>query len=1090
MSLNCCICKFSVKPRQHSLICKCCKLKSHRICIPKITNSLFYTVKSNWKCDICINAEFSNYPNPTQKCCICSQILLNGNVCFNCNFPSNEILDSFSSTLDEEYNISKLFELEPYPKFNKGIRIGYLNTNGMQNKISEIRQFLQKNSFDAFACAETKLKTSHTNSMFEIDGYNFIRLDRTQNNGGGTCMFINRAHKYHEVKFDVAFPEFVEVIPIKIYPKFRKPFLIISVYKPPYVNYNTFLSSLDSLLFHVNQLNVTYFLLGDFNINLLSNDNDASDLICLTKQYSLDQLISNPTRVTENTSTLIDHLFTNSSKHISQSSNFTLTNSDHDAIFCVFGNKSASSNTKYKLIKGRSLKKLDWEIVNKKLSNLNLNTFPSMPPDNFLNFFEGKIMCLVNEIAPFVSKRVKNSGNNWLNSNLIKLIHQRNLAYKNAKLTKNSIDFKTYKNIRNACNIACKNSKRDYFISKFSKNNDSKSIWLTYNELSEKQKSLETIDFLTVNGQLCSDKATICDEFANKFFPNATDSTSQITAFRECIINDTNDKNDNFSACDIVSAFGQLKKKSSNNEHQIPLEFFNNTIHTLKDSLSTIFSGLYENGIFPENLKHAIVTPLYKGKGAKYDALSFRPISVLPLLSKLYEKLLHVKVIRKLESDNKLDEHQHGFRSGRSCQTALYNFSTDIFNSLDKTNTKVGAIFVDMVQAFSYVPHLELLKTLHTEFDFNGKLLRTLCHYFLNRSYSIKLGDFISKPYTLGVGVVQGSILGPSLYNCYYNQVYSALIGVKYCIFADDLVFYLENSDEKILIESLRLVLNKLDDWCNSVNLSINFNKTKMMIFHKSRNKVDDKLQLMYNNQIIERVSSFKYLGVFLDEKMTFKQHALYVKSKLSSAIGCLNFLKKFITEQMFITLINCFVFSIVDYGLPVWGFSCAPELIVLQKKIDSFMKCYFFPKLGKLYTKKYWSSLNSKFNATSSGHRKLTLLSKNIDMNLLYEKCNVLCLKERLHYYSLMTVFNTLKFTSKVPQINNMFRLSNVGHDSKRLLMPNFKTTLAQHSVQFQSIKLWNIDLPREIRECKLKDTSASTFSELLTKWCMSKRC
>lgn len=1088
MAPHCQICKCFIKPRQHSYVCIACKSATHRICLPKTNSSTFYNTKLTFECEICINAKST--PN-LQHCATCNSSLTQGTICFICHFPSievHDILDPYESDFTS-FNLDLLFLENSLPTFTKGIKIGHHNINGLFSKVHELKNFLLNNHFDYFACSESKLNSSHTNSLLEIDGYDFVRLDRTQNQGGGTCIYIKNSHMHHEIHFEVKFPTFVEVIPIKIYPKFRKPFICISIYKPPNIPFSQFSEPFEALLFHLNQLETPYFILGDFNVNLLDKAScDTNNLCNMTKQYSLAQHISNPTRITQNSCTLIDHLYSSLNVSISQSGNFTLTQSDHDAIFLVFGKKPIYKNKQGKLIKGRNFKNVDWETLSNELNKLDWqDKCTDIPPAQLLTTFETVLFPILNEIAPFSSKRIKNNNNHWVTSDLLKHINSRNRLLRHAKLTQNPNDMKSYRQSRNKCNLLTKQAKSHYYVTKLTEHKDSKSIWRTCNELLGKRKSTTKIDFMTIDGQLCSDKIKIATCLADAFVPTRDNAEKEIDSLFTSIENVTM-TTPYFTLNNVKHAFNHLSDKTNDQKLEIPVIFLKNTSEALMIPLCQIYNKLFEQGIFPDNLKHGTVTPLYKGKGSKYEPLSFRPISVLPFLGKLYEKLLHDKLVQHLEQNKLLDVHQHGFRKGRSCQSALYYVTQEIFNKIDKTNNKVGACFVDLAQAYNYVPHFGLLTALKDEFNVNEHLLKVFCNYLTNRTFSIKLDDFTSTPFALKTGIPQGSILSAIFFICYYNQVFSCLGNVNYCTFADDLIFWCSNTSEIEIFDCLKFTLTNLDSWCTSKLLAINYSKTKIMIFHKSHNKIDNNLVLEYNDTIIEKVSNFKYLGVFLDESMNFIPQFAHLRNKLSSAIGCLNLVRKYITEQVFVILLNCFILSIVDYGLPIWGHSCPSKLIKIQNQINAFIKCYFYPSLSKLHNKKYWANINNKFHSDVTDHKNSIKLSKNIDMNVLLEKCNILSMPERLKYFSIMTVYKTLKYESCVPYFNEMFNLKNCRDTNQLLHVPKFQSNVAQNSVHFWSVKLWN-SLPRNLRDIKIEESLPSVFIHDLMTWCMSSR-
>lgn len=194
--------------------------------------------------------------------------------------------------------------------------------------------------------------------------------------------------------------------------------------------------------------------------------------------------------------------------------------------------------------------------------------------------------------------------------------------------------------------------------------------------------------------------------------------------------------------------------------------------------------------------------------------------------------------------NNILDNNQHGFRRNRSCFTAAALFSHDVLTDISKPRQKCAAVFVDLRKAFDSVCPLKLLQKLK-ELKVDDYILKYLCAYFTNRTFSIKLGSFLSRVYNVVRGCPQGGILSPLLFAIYYNDVGSALLGAKYKLFADDLVFYVFSESVSMLIGRINSILLSLNNWCETMLLSINFGKTEFMIFHKVQNKIKKKKRFL-----------------------------------------------------------------------------------------------------------------------------------------------------------------------------------------------------------------------------------------------------
>lgn len=1082
MALNCNICKKAIRAKQNSLECKTCKLSFHRICLPTMKQSIYHNVKNNWNCDECITKSNLNIGKNKQKCNTCTRVIFTNIICFHCNFPSPKVHEIFST---DEYDYSLylpfLFKEKTFPKFEKGIRVGHLNVNSLTNKYHEVSDFLTKFKFDIFACTETKLNNHYTNGMLIPENYQILRQDRHAKRGGGTLLYIRNDHKYCIANFDVAFPEFVEVHALKIFPKFRKPLICISIYKPPKTNNEAFLSSFEALVSNLNKENDDFMILGDLNIDLIKNKKYSKELKSMIKTLTLKQLINNPTRTTDKSSTLIDHIYIPKSMNrlVRQSGNFILTESDHDCIFSVLNYKKIKFPPK--IIQSRNFKKTDWKAVTEKFEQIDFNILIECPIQDIYNEFLLTIDKLINEIAPFKKKRIKDRNNKWLTSELLKLYKKRDECRHEAKITNNLELTKYYKCIRNTANIATKHAKKTYFTDKFKGANDCKKIWNTYNELTGKSnQAKDKIQSLQIDNKTCDNKDAIANNFAKAFVVKGPDESDKIIKFKDEIL--TSDDDFQIDSVDVCFAIRSLNTKPDNHKTDIPYTFLSKLDTLIAKPIALIFNRMLNESHIPIQLKKAIISPVYKCKGSKEDASSYRPISVLPIFDKIFEKVLHKKLSTDIENAGHFDDNQHGFRKGRSCQTALNQFTSKIQEAIGKPNNKVGVVFVDLQLAYNHIPYFELLKILKEKYNVSGKILKILCEYFIERKFTIKLGSFESKPFDLHIGLPQGNIIGSLLFNCYYNEVSKSLLNAKYCLFADDLAFYLEDTSEVNLIKRLESILDSLNEWCGEMKLSINFNKTKFMVFHKPQISIDKSIQLKHNNIIIERVNSFKYLGLYLDEKLNYDTHYDHVINKISSALGCINTIRKYITEQMFVIIINAFVLSIIDYGLQIWGCISTTKLNALQNKINNAIKVFFYPNLSKLHSKQLWSSNDPQSNKTKANLRKL---NRNIDMNNLLEKCNMLSIEERYHYYMLLEVSKIMKNDFKINSLKVMFSMQDGNNSLGQRLKTYLCSSTSQKSFRYRATKAWN-ELPVKIRNFNISTTK---FKFELTKHLLNLR-
>jgi hypothetical protein len=703
--------------------------------------------------------------------------------------------------------------------------------------------------------------------------------------------------------------------------------------------------------------------------------------------------------------------------------------------------------------------------------------------DAIFENFNKTLLRLINSHAPLRKKRVKGTISPWLTADLLLQFKKRDELKKKASKSNDNELWKQYKQARNQCTYLSRSARKKYFTKKFASSTDSSSIWKTYTELMGKTTPPKIENYvLSIDNELSTDTTSISNAFADSFIVKGEDNSSKLQEFWKNV--NTTEAPINLHANEIKTAFMKIKKSKYESSTTISSTFLSNCIDELSPCISTMFNRFFFLGQFPNQLKNASITPLYKGKGSRYDPSSFRPISVLPIFSKWIEKILHYK-IRDIVTPL-IDPNQHGFMKHKSCQSAIISFTQSIYKALDKKKGKLGAIFVDQKMAFNHPDHLQLLHLLQKKFNIQGSLLKILCSYFINRSFNINLNNTNSKLFQLHRGFPQGSIIAPILYNCVFNEVGGALNGLDHVGFADDLVVHCSGTDEGEILDKLLQAMQSLKSWCTSMSLSINFNKTKFMIFHKKQDHLLPRHQhhIQIEDNIIEKVSTFTYLGIILQEYMNFDQHFDHVSSKVSAALGALNIISRLLSLQVFNQLLNSFVLSHIDYGVEVYGCILGTKLQLLQNKIDNTIKSFFYPRLSKLYTKQFWCS---KF-VDNKSRTKLLNFSRNINMNDLYEKCNILTVLERRDYYTLMSTFKFFHLKQLFPNIINHFVFSNREETSQYLLIPTHNYVLFKNSFIFRSTKLWN-SLPRNIRPDFNNLLSKNQFSLLISQTFISER-
>lgn len=359
--------------------------------------------------------------------------------------------------------------------------------------------------------------------------------------------------------------------------------------------------------------------------------------------------------------------------------------------------------------------------------------------------------------------------------------------------------------------------------------------------------------------------------------------------------------------------------------------------HFIIPPLTHIFNTCFTQGIFPKSLKKSVIHPIFK-KGDRNQIDNYRPISILPSLSKILEKLMNGRLVRFLEDNQLISNNQYGFRTGKSAETAVQDLVNFVVENLDKGIKTIG-IFLDLAKAFDTIS-IPLLLAKMDRLGIRGIQLKLFADYLSDRKQSVKIGEHISNELPIRYGVPQGSILGPVLFLIYINDLLVQPFCNKIISYADDtVVMFSENTWEKVY-HSAQTGLNMVTQWLRMNYLTINVDKSIYIPFSITSFKQPSTALILTNHDCVnnldhsncvplKRASTVKYLGVILDFQLNFYSHIELLCSRVRKLIYIFKNLRHVadsaIMKQVYISLCQ----SILTYCILSWG--GAPKTIILN---------------------------------------------------------------------------------------------------------------------------------------------------------------
>ena len=845
---------------------------------------------------------------------------------------------------------------------NKDTNLSILNINARSlvkhfNEFSSILSDLPS-SLDIITVEETWLSES-LEPLVQLDDYTLITKHKNKcKEGGGIGIYvkneINFTHR-DDLACPKEFEDLFDYMFIEVKQKTQLKNVLVGVfYRPPGRDtVNTLTEHLKMLLPKLTKENKVIVLTSDMNINLLQCSNHRSST------FYYDTLLSNgffpkitsPTRVTHSSATLIDHIFVNE-KNSSQSFSGTITSSMTDHYFNFIFLKNSTKAERPKTVTYRPFTEKNISKFNEALKNTDFSSILSMTdPNEAYNYLINVYNNLLDEVIPLKTVRFnkhKHNLNPWASKDILLSIKYRDKLHSKIKKAKNISQRikleKSYNDYRIFLNKKIKTAKRKYDNELFEKcKNDSKSIWRNINSILGKTRHKKNIPakINAENGTKLTELKDISNAF-NDYYVNVGPNLAKTIGNSNCDYKKNLPRIKSHQSffmsptnCEEISNIIQLLKPKTSYGHdnispKVFKKLYNGLImpcvHVINLSLST--------GIIPDAMKLAKVVPIFKNSGSEEIMKNYRPVSLLPVLSKVLERIVYNRLFEYLIKYKLLHIAQYGFQEGLSTELAILELQDRITKILNDKECCVG-VFMDLSKAFDTLDHNILLKKLN-HYGIRGVAHDWFQNYLSNRQQYVCVSNVNSIRSPISCGVPQGSILGPLLFLIYVNDLATVSKLAVTILFADDTNTIYKSKTYEDLQQIISVDLQKISDWFKANKLALNETKTKFIIFHTCHNKPPSTFVVTLNDIELERVDHTKFLGVLIQENLSWKTHVNYISNRVSKAVAILSKLKHYLPKYALMIIFNSLCLSHISYALSVWG--AAPKTITnrifkLQKK-------------------------------------------------------------------------------------------------------------------------------------------------------------
>ena len=605
--------------------------------------------------------------------------------------------------------------------------------------------------------------------------------------------------------------------------------------------------------------------------------------------------------------------------------------------------------------------------------------------------------------------------------------------------------------MRNAITNEKRNSKKNFNTAQFEKNkNKSSQVWQNIRKLVNVKSSKSSNIKLMIDDKIVSDPKQNANTF-NLHFSKLGSNVQKKIPIERGSYNDylyKRNKNGEYYINNAGNVFylsptdpkevsdmiNNLDDKKSPGPNGIPVFLLKKFIDFFSFWLSKLINISFSTGIFPDLLKFAKVIPLHK-KECKFDYHNYRPISLLSVYSKIFEKIIYSRVYAYLVKYNLIYAKQFGFRSKHSCNHAIISLTEHVKKLLDEGHVVCG-IFVDLEKAFDTVHHDILCDKLNA-YGLRGKINDLFKSYLSNRKQYVSLNGVDSPLEDITCGVPQGSTLGPLLFLLYINDFRLCLDNTSNGHFADD-TFIMYNSKKLKTIETvINTELKQVIKWLRLNKLSLNAGKTELIFFHSKSNKNlnFDKVYINFNGIRLTPVDFVKYLGMFIDKHLNWSYHIHEISKKLSQANGILSKLRYSAPREVCIQVYYSIFYSVLIYGCNAWGLTSEENIHSIEILQNKCIRILTF----------------APFNSHIP--------------NQTYIDLNILKVRDIIKFYQLRLIYD-FQCTTLPNDLMSLFRLSSEVRtcenlnsiDKKLLFIPEFNSiTYGKQSLRYLGPKLWN---------------------------------
>ena len=928
------------------------------------------------------------------------------------------------------------------------MKFAHLNIRSLLKSFYDFSLLIRSNDYDVVMVTETWLTNNIPDQVVNIPGYDLYRFDRQHGRGGGVCAYAKQALSARLVTFDFQISPLLENIFIKISLNTRT-LIVGGFYRPPNSNANNFISDFDSILSYVCPIFDHVIIMGDLNVNFFNLNTPISDCF---ESYGLLQILNEPTRITDSTSTLIDPIFVNNPDLV-DSVGTILTDdiSDHNLVHVTLNLKSFKP--RHKIVKYRCYNNFNYQAFLTDLQGLDWNAIlRTQNIDSKIGMFNEMLLGLFNNHAPVKEVRITKPRAPWLTDEIKQAKKQKLKALQKYKRERTDDSRNRYKQLRNQTVSLVRRAKKQYLENICAENNSFKT-WNTLRDLN-----------VRTNKNHCLPSHLSNPDNINNYFSSFLQGVSNkghngIQFYNNTKYRESLDFNCKLTSLEHINETLNAIKTNCCGTDNISINMLKYCSPFIDVYILNIINSCIEQKYFPDSWKTAIGKPLAKNNNPK-NFSDLRVISILPAMSKILEKILHDQMYSFFMDNQLIPDNQCGFRKNFNTATALTSVIDDIIAAYDKGQASL-LVLLDFSKAFDTLDHKLLLSKLHY-YGFDKDSVDLISSFLNNRSQKIVVDQAHSNTINILSGVPQGSILSPLLFIIYTAEILKSTQFCQSAAYADDTQLYFSFNMPDCLQAALNINtdLETIRSLSDTHNLKLNSEKSKLLCIANKANRdiIKANVNIYVGNVRLTYVNSVKNLGIVLDEELRFKEHVKNMNKKAFYSLKVIYNNRHILDRKLKRLLCDSLVLSHYAYC----DFVFMPCLLEIERN-----------RIQKM---------QNSCCRLIYGVRRREHISHKIN------ECNWLTMRNRCNHHLGNFVHKLLVLPNTSGKLKNKLVTRVNIHDrniryKNRFTMPHYKTSLFQRSFTYNAIKFYN-SLPDEF-----KSYSVNKFKFRLRAYLFSKQ-